>query len=211
MQTYVEWSSHERSPGKYDFSGQNDIVSFLKIAQELGLDVILRPGPFIDAERDLGGLPSWLLKHPDIKLRTSDKTYMAAVTSWYTQLFSVLRPLLFPNGGPIIMVQVENEYGSFAMQTGHKDMEYLSQLRDLTRSLVGEGVELFTTDGAGDNFLVGGVIPGVLPTVDFGCGTDVEEAFASQRRFEPRSPLVNSEYYPGWLDHWRVMIFRDNL
>ena len=106
LQTYVEWSSHENSPGNYDFSGQNDIVSFLKIAQELGYDVILRPGPFIDAERDLGGLPSWLLKHPDVKLRTNDKNYMAAVKSWYTKLFSVLRPLLFPNGGPIIMVQV---------------------------------------------------------------------------------------------------------
>ena len=103
------------------------------------------------------------------------------------------------------MVQVENEYGSFALQTGHKDMEYLTELRDLTLRLVGPDVQLFTTDGAGDNNLVQGVIPEVLPTVDFGCGSDVEEAFASQRRFAPRSPLVNSEYYPGWLDHWRVM------
>ena len=108
LQTYVEWTSHEKSPGNYNFSGENDIVSFLKIAHDLGLDVILRPGPFIDAERDLGGLPSWLLKYPNIKLRTSDKTYMEAVTSWYTKLFSVLRPLLFPNGGPIIMVQVHD-------------------------------------------------------------------------------------------------------
>ena len=106
--------------------------------------------------------------------------------------------------------QVENEYGSFALQTGHKDMEYLTELRDLTRRMVGPGVELFTTDGAGDNYLVQGVIPEVLPTVDFGCGGGVEEAFASQRRFAPRGPLVNSEYYPGWLDHWRVLI-RDNL
>ena len=113
MQTYVEWSSHEKSPRNYDFSGNNDIVSFLTIAQDLGLDVILRPGPFIDAERDLGGLPSWLLKHPNIKLRTSDRTYMEAVTSWYTKLFSVLRPLLFPNGGPIIMVQVHQKFNRF--------------------------------------------------------------------------------------------------
>ena len=127
---------------------------------------------------------------------------MEAVTSWYTKLFSVLRPLLFPRGGPIIMVQVENEYGSFALQTGHKDMKYLTELRDLTRRLVGPGVQLFTTDGAGDEDLVQGVIPGVLPTVDFGCGANVEEAFLSQRRFEPGCPLVNSEYYPGWLDHW---------
>lgn len=105
---------------------------------------------------------------------------------------------------------MENEYGSFALQTGNKDMEYLTELRDLTRRMVGSGVELFTTDGAGDSYLVQGVIPELLPTVDFGCGAGVEEAFASQRRFAPRGPLVNSEYYPGWLDHWRVLI-RDIL
>ena len=134
IQTYVEWSSHEKRPGNY--TGLNDIVSFIKTAQDVGLDVILRPGPFIDAERDFGGLPSWLLKNPDVKLRTSDKYFMERVTSWYTKLFSFLTPLLFKNGGPITMVQVENEYGSFALQTGHKDVQYLEELRDLIKHLV---------------------------------------------------------------------------
>ena len=198
----MEWSSHEQSPGQFDFSGPNDIVKYIETAQKLGLDVILRPGPFIDAERDLGGLPSWLLKNPNVKLRTNDKYYMDRVKIWYTKLFSLLRPYLFKNGGPITMIQVENEYGSYAMQTQNKDMEYLTSLRDLTRELVGDDVVLFSTDGAGSGYLVGGVIPEVLPTVDFGCGNDPNEAFRVQRMYSPRGPLVNSEYYPGWLDHW---------
>ena len=135
--TYVEWSSHEPQPGTFVFTGNQDIVSFLTTAQDVGLDVILRSGPFMDAERDFGGLPAWLLKNKDIKLRTNDKYYMERVTLWFTKLFSVLRPLLFKNGGPIIMIQIENEYGSFALQTGHKDIQYLTELRDLVRRLVG--------------------------------------------------------------------------
>ena len=134
--TYVEWSSHEPRPGTFVFSDHRDIVSFITTAQEVGLDVILRSGPFMDAERDFGGLPAWLLKNKDIKVRTHDKYYMERVTLWFTKLFSVLQPLLFKNGGPIIMIQIENEYGSFALQTGHKDIQYLTDLRDLVRRLV---------------------------------------------------------------------------
>ena len=134
--TYVEWSSHEPRPGSFVFSGPQDIVSFITTAQDVGLDVILRSGPFMDAERDFGGLPAWLLKNTDIKVRTQEKYYMERVTLWFTKLFSVLRPLLFKNGGPIIMIQIENEYGSFALQTGHKDIQYLTDLRDLVRRLV---------------------------------------------------------------------------
>ena len=129
--------SHEPHPGSFVFTGNQDIVSFLTTAQEVGLDVILRSGPFMDAERDFGGLPAWLLKNKDIKLRTKDRYYMERVGLWFTKLFSVLRPLLFKNGGPIIMIQIENEYGSFALQTGHKDIQYLTELRDLVRRLVG--------------------------------------------------------------------------
>ena len=136
VQTYVEWASHEPQPGNFVFSGQRDIFSFISTAQDLGLDVILRPGPFIDAERDFGGLAPWLLKRKDIKLRTNDKYYMERVTIWFTKLFTVLRPLLFKHGGPITMIQIENEYGSFALQTGHKDIHYLTALRDLVRRLV---------------------------------------------------------------------------
>ena len=134
--TYIEWSSHEPQPGSFVFSGNQDIVSFIKTAQDVGLDVILRSGPYMDAERDFGGLPAWLLKNQDIKLRTNDKYYMERVNLWFSKLFSLLSPLLFKNGGPIIMIQIENEYGSYALQTGHKDIQYLTDLRDMVRRLV---------------------------------------------------------------------------
>merc|ERR1719317_733475 len=204
LQTYVEWSSHEPAPGQYVFGGGLNISHYIATAQKLGLDVILRPGPFIDAERDFGGLPSWLLKDGDnIKLRTKDKNFMDRVTVWYGRLFKELNEYLFKNGGPIIMVQVENEYGSYGLQTGHCDKEYLAMLRDLVLNNVGPDVLLFSTDGAGSDMVMCGKVPNVYATVDFGCGANVEQAFSTQRLFEPSGPLVNSEYYPGWLDHWQ--------
>ena len=204
LQTYVEWSSHEPAPGQYVFGGGLNISHYIATAQKLGLDVILRPGPFIDAERDFGGLPSWLLKDGDnIKLRTKDKNFMDRVTVWYGRLFKELNKYLFKNGGPIIMVQVENEYGSYGLQTGHCDKEYLAMLRDLVLKNVGPDVLLFSTDGAGSDMVMCGKVPNVYATVDFGCGANGEQAFSTQRLFEPSGPLVNSEYYPGWLDHWQ--------
>ncbi|KAG7167991.1 Beta-galactosidase-like 2 [Homarus americanus] len=175
LQTYVEWSSHEPEQGMYDFTGMFDLVTFIKTAQEEGLAVILRPGPFIDAERDMGGLPYWLLnKNPSMRLRSSDPTYLIYVDNWFNNvLLPKIRPLLYANGGPIIMVQG-----------------------------LGDDVVLFTTDGDGASYLKCGKIPGVYSTVDFGSGSSVTDAFAAMRLFEPRGPLVNSEYYPGWLDHW---------
>jgi len=204
LQTYVEWSSHEPSQGNFVFSGGLDIGKYLSTAQEVGLDVILRPGPFIDAERDFGGLPPWLLKNGvGIGLRTKDKHFMARVTAWYNRLFKEVERYLFKNGGPITMIQVENEYGSYGLQTGHCDKQYLALMRDLILANVGDNVLLFSTDGAGSDMVMCGQIPNVYATVDFGCGADVKEAFSNQRLFEPRGPLVNSEYYPGWLDHWQ--------
>ena len=150
LQTYVEWSSHEPAPGQYVFDGALNISHYITTAQNVGLDVILRPGPFIDAERDFGGLPSWLLKDGDnIKLRTKDKRFMDRVSVWYNRLFQELNKHLFKNGGPIIMVQVENEYGSYGLQTGHCDKEYLAMLRDLVLKNVGSDVLLFSTDATG--------------------------------------------------------------
>lgn len=200
LQTYVEWSSHEPEPGFYDFSGILDLETFLKTAQEEDLVVILRLGPFIDAERDMGGLPYWLLnRNPDMKLRTSDPSYLKYVDDWYSNvLLPKVKPLLYENGGPVIMVQVENEYGSY----GACDFAYTSHMRDLIRSGLGDNVLLFSTDGSGTGYLKCGKIPGVYSTVDFGSGGDVTKPFGAMRLFEPRGPLVNSEYYPGWLDHW---------
>ncbi|KAK4298222.1 hypothetical protein Pmani_029407 [Petrolisthes manimaculis] len=200
VQTYVEWASHEPEPGMYDFTGMFDLETFIKTAQEEDLSVILRLGPFIDAERDMGGLPYWLLHmNPEMRLRTSDPTYLQYVDRWFTSvLLPKVKPLLYENGGPIIMLQVENEYGSYPSC----DFSYTGHMRDLVRNGVGLNAVLFTTDGDGVGFLKCGKIPEVYSTVDFGSGTDVNKAFDAMRLFEPHGPLVNSEYYPGWLDHW---------
>ncbi|KAF0288395.1 Beta-galactosidase [Amphibalanus amphitrite] len=199
LQTYVEWSSHQPEEGVTDFSGQQDLEQYLRLAQELGLLVILRPGPYIDAERDLGGLPYWLLRRQNVSLRSSDPAYMEAVTGWYDQLLPRVRPLLYSNGGPVIMVQVENEYGSYSSC----DAVYMTQLRDLLRRHLGDDVLLFTTDGGADYFLRCGPVDGAFATVDFGTGSDAVEAFAAQRRHNKiGGPAVNSEFYPGWINHW---------
>ncbi|XP_071517532.1 beta-galactosidase-like [Panulirus ornatus] len=198
LQTYVEWSSHEPEPGMYDFNDILDLETFLKTAQEEDLVVILRLGPFIDAERDMGGLPYWLLhKNQDMRLRSSDPSYLTYVDEWFAVLLPKIKPLLYENGGPIIMVQVENEYGSYPAC----DFAYTSHMRNLVRKGLGDNVVLFTTDGGGVGYLKCGKIPGVYSTVDFGPG-DITKPFEAMRLFEPQGPLVNSEYYPGWLDHW---------
>ncbi len=203
IQVYVEWNSHEPEFGVYDFKGQNDLEHFMKLADHHGLLVLLRPGPFIDAERDMGGLPFWLLeKHPDIKLRTADPNFLKYVDKWYTELFTRLKKHLYANGGPIVMVQSENEYGSYALQTQRVDTEYLVHMRDLVRGLVGPDTLIYSTDGSATEDVRGSYTPGVFSTVDFGATQEVEECFRVQRLFEPNGPLVNSEFYPGWLDHW---------
>lgn len=204
IQVYVEWNSHEPEPGKFQFEGNQDLEHFLELAHKWGLLVILRPGPFIDAERDFGGLPFWLLqKNKQIKLRTTDPSFMKPVRSWFQVLFQRMKKHLYHNGGPIIMVQVENEYGSYGQQIGKCDTEYISQLRDLTREHLGQEVLLFATDGGGSiDSIRCSKVPGVYSTVDFGPTEDFKDRFYHQRLFEPHGPLVNSEFYTGWLDHW---------
>ncbi|XP_037080496.1 beta-galactosidase-like [Pollicipes pollicipes] len=199
VQTYVEWNSHEPEPEEYRFTGEQDLEAFVLEAQRQDLLVILRTGPYMDAERELGGLPYWLLSEdPQMALRTSDQGFLRRVDRWFGVLLPKLKPLLYENGGPIIMVQVENEYGSYKAC----DFVYLQHLHELLRDHLGNSTVLFTTDGNSQANLHCGKIPGVYATVDFGPGTNVTAAFATQRLFEPRGPLVNSEYYPGWLDHW---------
>ncbi|XP_068220921.1 beta-galactosidase-like [Palaemon carinicauda] len=200
VETYVEWSSHEPEPGEYDFSGILNLVKFVEIAQEEDLLVIMRPGPFIDAERDMGGFPYWLLrKNKNMQLRTSDPTYLEEVDHWFSNiLLPLLKPLLYENGGPIIMVQVENEYGGYPAC----DHNYTEHLRDVFRKALGDSILLFTTDGNRVSDLTCGKIPGVYATVDFGAGGSPADRFAPMREIEPHGPLVNSEYYPSWLDYW---------
>lgn len=198
IQTYVPWNYHEESPGHYNFSEERDLQYFLQLAQDIGLLVILRPGPYICAEWEMGGLPAWLLSNKTIVLRSSDKDYLAAVDTWMGKLLTMIKPFLYQNGGPIITVQVENEYGSYFAC----DYNYLRHLTQLFRSYLGDEVVLFTTDGDGVGYLKCGSIQGLYATVDFGPGANVTAAFEAQRFAEPHGPLVNSEFYTGWLDHW---------
>ncbi|NXC02044.1 BGAL galactosidase, partial [Orthonyx spaldingii] len=198
VQVYVPWNYHEMLPGVYDFTGNRDVEAFLDLTAELGLLVILRPGPYICAEWEMGGLPAWLLWKPDIILRSSDPAYLAAVDSWLHILLPKIKPRLYQNGGNIISVQVENEYGSYYAC----DYGYLRHLLGSFRALLGSEVLLFTTDSTQAGELRCGTLQGLYATVDFGPGFNVTEAFGAQRRVEPKGPLVNSEYYTGWLDYW---------
>ncbi|KAM9548420.1 beta-galactosidase-1-like protein isoform 1-T1 [Guaruba guarouba] len=198
VQVYVPWNYHEPRPGIYDFAGNRDVEAFLDLTAELGLLVILRPGPYICAEWEMGGLPSWLLWKPDIVLRSSDPAYLAAVDSWLHVLLPKIKPRLYQHGGNIISVQVENEYGSYYAC----DYGYLRHLLGSFRALLGSEVLLFTTDGTRAEELHCGTLQGLYATIDFGPGSNVTEAFGAQRWVEPKGPLVNSEYYTGWLDYW---------
>ncbi|XP_047435660.1 beta-galactosidase [Mugil cephalus] len=198
IQTYIPWNYHEQHQGQYNFTGDRDVAHFLKLAQDIGLLVILRPGPYICAEWEMGGLPAWLLNKKDIVLRSSDPDYIAAVDTWMGKLLPMIKPYLYQNGGPIISVQVENEYGSYFAC----DYNYLRHLSTLFRSHLGDEVVLFTTDGAGVGYLKCGALQGLYATVDFGPGSNITAAFQAQRHAEPRGPLVNSEFYAGWLDNW---------
>ncbi|XP_074201436.1 beta-galactosidase isoform X2 [Camelus bactrianus] len=198
IQMYVAWNFHEPKPGQYLFTGDHDVEHFIQLAHKLGLLVILRPGPYICAEWDMGGLPAWLLEKKSIVLRSSDPDYLASVKKWLKVLLPKMKPLLYQNGGPIISVQVENEYGSYSAC----DYTYLRFLQSHFRSYLGEKVLLFTTDGAHERFLKCGTLQGLYATVDFGAGTNITNAFLIQRKTEPKGPLINSEFYTGWLDHW---------
>lgn len=199
VQTYIEWALHEPRPGLFDFeTGRKNLTRFILEAQRQGLLVILRPGPYICAERDMGGLPYWLLKHEGIRLRTSDRRYLDAVDNWFEHLFPVLQPLLYQNGGPIIMMQIENEYGSYWAC----DHNYTNYLHDRFVDYFRSNVVLFTTDGNSYSDLKCGAIPNVFATVDFGTSKNLTKSFEALERYQPRGPKVNSEYYAGWLDHW---------
>ncbi|KAK2839709.1 hypothetical protein Q5P01_013449 [Channa striata] len=198
IQVYVPWNFHEAVQGVHNFTGDRDLERFLDLANQTGLLVILRPGPYICAEWEMGGLPAWLLQKPNIILRSADTDYVQALSSWLAVLLPKVKPWLYINGGNIISVQVENEYGSYYAC----DYNYMRHLRTLFRFFLGEDVVLFTTDGNTDKEMTCGTLEGLYATIDFGTDTNITEAFNRQRRFEPRGPLVNSEFYTGWLDHW---------
>lgn len=195
--TYVFWNVHEPQSGKYDFDGNNDVAEFVREAQQEGLYVILRPGPYVCAEWEWGGYPAWLLKDRDIVVRSTDPKFMVPARRWLARLGKELAPLQIGNGGPIILTQVENEYGSYG-----SDHEYMEQIR---QALVDAGFtksQLYTADGPEQ--VPAGSLPDLPVGINFGGEKDgdAQRAFATLKKSRPDGPFFNSEYWAGWFDHW---------
>lgn len=191
---YVFWNVHEPRPGSYDFHGQNDVAEYLREAQQEGLYVILRPGPYVCAEWDLGGYPAWLLKDHSMVLRSTQPQFMEAAGRWLLRLGKELAPLQADRGGPILAVQVENEYGSFG-----DDREYLERMHTLIQQAGFTGSLLYTADGA--DVMSKGSLPGVFAAIDFGTG-DADRSIRLARKFRADGPTYVAEYWDGWFDHW---------
>ena len=194
--TYIPWNLHERQRGVYNFAVDGwDLVRFIKLVQEMELHLIVRPGPYICAEWEYGGFPSWLLHDPNMMTRTSNYTpYINHVKKYFSQLLPVLAPFTHQRGGPIIAFQVENEFGSSKTSPDHKYLKFLASL-----FLSHEIHELlFTSDGFKQ--LPNGTLPGVLATVNF--NKDPAERLEKLRLFQPDKPLMVAEFWPGWFDHW---------
>ena len=191
---YLFWNFHEWEPGKFDWSGQADAAKFCRIAQEEGLWVILRPGPYACAEWEMGGLPWWLLKKDGIQLRSRDPEFLAASRAWLQEVGRVLGPLQVGRGGPILMVQVENEYGFYG-----KDAEYMRAMRQALLD-AGFSVPLFACNPVGT--LRFGLLPELFNVVNF--GRDPANGFKALRAVQPAGPLMCGEFYSGWFDTWGV-------
>jgi beta-galactosidase len=194
ISAYIFWNFHEAQEGEYDFStGSHNLSQFFQIVKEEGMWLILRPGPYVCAEWELGGIPPYLLRIPDIKLRCLDPRYMAAAEKYMTRLSEEIKPYLLTKGGPVIMLQIENEYGSYG-----NDKNYLLKIRDIWTSL-GIDIPTFTGDGPTTKMLEAGTLPGSAVGLDSGSSA---EDFALAEKINPGVPVFSSETYPGWLTHW---------
>lgn len=194
LETYVPWNLHEPRPGEFDFDGELDLEAFIRLADEVGLRVIIRPSPYICAEFEFGGLPWWLLKDPLMRVRTPYAGFMTALRRYYGELVPRIAALQASCGGPVIACQIENEYGYFG-----NNKAYLAAVRDL---LIDGGIDclLFTVDGPWGEALAAGSLDGVLATGSFGAGAP--EHFRKMRAMRPGDPLVCGEFWMGWFDAW---------
>lgn len=214
VQTLIPWFLMEPTPDAFVTDGFCDIVKFGQLCAKLGLKIVLRPGPFICDGPDFGGLPWWLAQQGtaattlpgqpafQLRVRTSDHAYMHRVELFYTKLFRLLRSanLTAGQGGPIVMAQIENEYGSYG-----SDKAYLGQLRDIWRKGLGDGVVIHSTDGPSEQMLLGTRIEGVLNTIDG------DPNFDLLRTIQPwAQPVMNSEVYTGGLAMWGNPHFPSN-
>lgn len=192
---YVFWNIHEQREDQFDFTGQNDIAEFCRLAQKNGMYVIVRPGPYVCAEWEMGGLPWWLLKKKDIRLREQDPYFMKRVEKFMAKVGEQLAPLTIQHGGSIIMVQVENEYGSYG-----EDKPYVAAIRDIVRKSGFTDVTLFQCDWA-SNFTRNG-LDDLMWTMNFGTGSNIDDQFRHLRELRPDAPLMCSEFWSGWFDKW---------
>ncbi len=192
---YTFWNAHEPRMDRFDFTGQNDIREFIRLCGKNDMKVILRPGPYVCAEWEMGGLPWWLLKKKDIRLREQDPFFMERVDKFQQALAGQVGDLTIADGGPIIMVQVENEYGSYGT-----DRPYVSEIRDMLRKNFGRDVTLFQCDWS-SNYLNNG-LDDLIWTMNFGTGANIDQQFASLKEHRPDSPLMCSEFWSGWFDKW---------
>lgn len=201
INTYIFWNLHEPTKRNFDFSESLDVVEFVKTAQEEGLYVIVRPGPYICTEWEFGGIPSWLLAEKDMKVRTSDQRFLDASKIYMKQVGKLLAPLEIAKGGNILMVQVENEYGSFG-----EDKVYMEAIKDQIKE-AGFSGQLFTSDGSLDSMLKNGTLTDVLSVINFGVDQkdsigNVKKNFENFAKFRQNVPKMVGEYWVGWFDHW---------
>jgi len=194
VETYTCWNLHEPREGEFCFSDGLDLGAFLETAKSLGLYVILRPGPYICAEWEFGGLPAWLLSYDNLPLRCYDERFLSKVRRYYKELLDIARPYLASNGGNVIMLQVENEYGSYG-----DDKDYLRAIAEIYREN-GMDCLYFTSDGTCYSMLTGGTLDGCLAVANF--GADPKLRFPNLKEFRPDQPLMCGEFWCGWFDHW---------
>lgn len=192
---YNFWNAHEQKPGEFDFTGQYDIAEFCRLAQKNDMYVIVRPGPYVCAEWEMGGLPWWLLKKKDIRLRTNDPYFLERTGIYLKEIGKQLAGLQITRGGNIIMVQVENEYGAYAT-----DKEYIGNIRDILLEAGFTDVPLFQCDWS-SNFK-NNALDGLVWTINFGTGANIKKQFEGLEAAAPNAPLMCSEFWSGWFDHW---------
>jgi beta-galactosidase len=197
--TYIFWNAHEKKPGEFDFSGNLDIAAFVKVCQEEGMWVIVRPGPYVCSEWDFGGMPAWLLKDPEMQVRTNDPKFLEATARYMNAVGEQLKDLQVTRGGAIIQVQVENEYGQFGRPENADDMAYNRAIHD---QLVDAGFDtmFIRCDWPKKKTIGTAHIDGVYTTMNFGGGAD--SAFVFFEKEYPGMPKMCGEYWVGWFDHW---------
>lgn len=202
VETVMCWNLHELKEGEYDFNGMLDIVKFINTAAKYGMYVIIRLGPYTCGEWDFGGFPAWLLKDKNLRLRCDNEKYMAKVEKYFKKVLSLLAPLQITNGGNLIAMQIENEYGSYG-----NDKSYLMHIEQIYREN-GINVPLFTSDGNCNYMLSGGTLPHIYKTLNF--GSNAMNAFKALDKMQPYLPKTCMEFWCGWFDHWGEMHHKRN-